>query len=1074
MGSRLNTLVVGFLTIACVPWAIRQTAAEPPVPSRARQGFNGIPAVLLTKDLTADAQRNSPQLFRDWTELRQIPAELHFDGSPAGAPTPRTPVDCTGFGGYEQPFDDEGGAGLGFNTARPSDVETGLEVREDIVDANGIIAPLPTGNVASIRFWGVSIAFDPAVGYVSQCLEDNNANTPYNVLFYADAAGTPGALLDQRLGVAPSAIVDLAVPFNLGATVHQYEVTFAVPVDTTGIRWIGIERDTGVNQAGTNLPCFFLWVDEARPTTYDDISWWNGALELSDQTLCIDIDSGPPVQGQCCDTSTGGCTAPVLSSACTGPFDVFTAAGTCNPANPPCSVLTGACCDEVSGICSDLTPVLNCQGVNQTFTPAEVCANVQCAACAPVPPAPNCPGGAHLEAEACGADTNGGCNDGPAFPLELINLGDTVCGTAWSDAGIGARDLDWYEFNLPQEGVIRITADANFPMALFIVDLFNGPCPNPVVLEAAEFALGQAAEISSDCLPAGTYVVVAGVSTNGGAFDVPALCGTQCENGNDYTFTVTTDGCPGSCCSLVCPGECIDGFLPSECATLGPNWIFTPSGICGVNDACFGLPRPENCCKGDINEDDEINGADIASLVDMIVNQVVCDIDPLTGLFSRSFCNADMNRDNLVSLGDVGPFVDILLDPVPCPLPPLQCNETPTECQIPNQMANGGTFAATSDRNPGILAAANFVPLVSGDITTVCWWGYYLDFGIGADCSPFEPDDFMITYYADDGSATVPDTNTVLGGPFAIVPTKLPTGNLIQTGGGDRFEHRYTAQHPPVSVTAGQCIWVEITNDTGAGTCVWLWQTAPAGDGRSAQDTGTGFGPSGFDLAFCAGIQIASDGCGPQSFPCNGNLGQLQCANGVTGTGPADGVNGIMPNVAVFGGWGTMGLLEDFCLTAPTSLLNFNFQFVDAIAPTQNDGLANSPVGSVQIRLYDLNGLPLMSLADLDPATSVPVLDVTVNLGAGLTKSICVPDPFAANDTECLDVTLPVPQPLAPGRYGLWVSLPGIGPGPYFMTTAPFNNFSPEPGNQFGIGAGGQNVPWGSAGGLDLSFCIAP
>ena len=47
------------------------------------------------------------------------------------------------------------------------------------------------------------------------------------------------------------------------------------------------------------------------------------------------------------------------------------------------------------------------------------------------------------EGEACGDDTNGGCNmDIPAF--EPATLGVTVAGTVWDDGG--TRDTDWYEF----------------------------------------------------------------------------------------------------------------------------------------------------------------------------------------------------------------------------------------------------------------------------------------------------------------------------------------------------------------------------------------------------------------------------------------------------------------------------------------------------------------------------------------------------------------------------------------------------------------------------------------------------
>jgi hypothetical protein len=51
------------------------------------------------------------------------------------------------------------------------------------------------------------------------------------------------------------------------------------------------------------------------------------------------------------------------------------------------------------------------------------------------------------------------------------------------------------------------------------------------------------------------------------------------------------------------------------------------------------------------------------------------------------------------------------------------------------------------------------------------------------------------------------------------------------------------------------------------GTCFWLWETAPAGDQRSAQYNET-WGTSDYDLAFCVNIDIAPDACGVFTGPC--------------------------------------------------------------------------------------------------------------------------------------------------------------------------------------------------------------
>ena len=72
---------------------------------------------------------------------------------------------------------------------------------------------------------------------------------------------------------------------------------------------------------------------------------------------------------------------------------------------------------------------------------------------------------------------------------------------------------------------------------------------------------------------------------------------------------------------------------------------------------------------------------------------------------------------------------------------------------------------------------------------------------------------------------------------------------------GDLVEYGYTATHPDVSVAAGECVWIEIRNDTtgSAPTCIWLWSTAPSsgegglGDAVSWQNDNL----RDFDLAFC-------------------------------------------------------------------------------------------------------------------------------------------------------------------------------------------------------------------------------
>ena len=194
-----------------------------------------------------------------------------------------------------------------------------------------------------------------------------------------------------------------------------------------------------------------------------------------------------------------------------------------------------------------------------------------------------------------------------------------------------------------------------------------------------------------------------------------------------------------------------------------------------------------------------------------------------------------------------------------------------TGCQPPDLAGHGvdGIIGATSDTNAGAgyVVADTFHPTVDGDITQACWWGLYIDFGLGADCGvdgPGTGDNFTITYYLDDGDSTIP--GTMFAGPFAVSASVMPTGDVIPSSIGDIVQYMYTASHPTVNVQSGMCYWISISNET-TGSCFWLWETAPQGDGRSAQDN-DGWGTNDYDLGFCVNVDTSSDACGVFTGPC--------------------------------------------------------------------------------------------------------------------------------------------------------------------------------------------------------------
>ncbi len=138
-----------------------------------------------------------------------------------------------------------------------------------------------------------------------------------------------------------------------------------------------------------------------------------------------------------------------------------------------------------------------------------------------------CPPGAIAENEACGDDTNGGCNMAtPAF--EAVNCGDTICGTAWADGG--SRDTDWYELTLYAQIDLTITASANFEFIVGPVD--TSDCALASAIDPYVIGAPNTVESVTKTVGPGKYWIFMGFLDY---YDYP--CGTN----NDYWITFT---CP--------------------------------------------------------------------------------------------------------------------------------------------------------------------------------------------------------------------------------------------------------------------------------------------------------------------------------------------------------------------------------------------------------------------------------------------------------------------------------------------------------------------------------------------------
>jgi hypothetical protein len=119
------------------------------------------------------------------------------------------------------------------------------------------------------------------------------------------------------------------------------------------------------------------------------------------------------------------------------------------------------------------------------------------------------PGGSTVEAEDCGGDVNGGCND-PNSSVTQVSVDSIVYGSAFADTAF--RDTDWYEFTLPADRELVVTGRAEFPLAVAIL---SAECVDggPTTIYDFQASSRPCQEVTARFqLTAGTYRVFAAVA----------------------------------------------------------------------------------------------------------------------------------------------------------------------------------------------------------------------------------------------------------------------------------------------------------------------------------------------------------------------------------------------------------------------------------------------------------------------------------------------------------------------------------------------------------------------------------
>ncbi len=159
-----------------------------------------------------------------------------------------------------------------------------------------------------------------------------------------------------------------------------------------------------------------------------------------------------------------------------------------------------------------------------------------------------------LEPEACGDDTNGGCNS-PGGILDTTVIDETspqvIEGTAFADCGL--RDLDWYVFTLFSDQSIDFSLSSEMPMAATILSSGGGVALDCGALFIAGNVNSQDCVTASDTinLVAGEYIMLVLPENADGT---PMFDGFPCGYSNDYVLTTEFGPLTGPGCTVTCPG----------------------------------------------------------------------------------------------------------------------------------------------------------------------------------------------------------------------------------------------------------------------------------------------------------------------------------------------------------------------------------------------------------------------------------------------------------------------------------------------------------------------------------------
>ena len=177
------------------------------------------------------------------------------------------------------------------------------------------------------------------------------------------------------------------------------------------------------------------------------------------------------------------------------------------------------------------------------------------------------------ETEACGTDSNGGCDAaGTTASAQAITLGSSIGGTFWADAGV--RDIDWY--------TVTVAADTTATVNLYsasnaVAFIFPGDPCSP--LGAIASGSGSCPTIATGCLSPGIYSIAVATAN---------FTDNPCGNGVFNNYVLATSGAPAVCPLIT--EECtnpVDNVVSQNNATVITNYGFNCTLFCGTNESTF-------------------------------------------------------------------------------------------------------------------------------------------------------------------------------------------------------------------------------------------------------------------------------------------------------------------------------------------------------------------------------------------------------------------------------------------------------------------------------------------------------